>query len=77
MCLCFAGMCLGVTELLNIFRTGSEKLGKANSLKIFFGSVSTLGEYKPVSLSLRGSFSSLIVATSCGRYFSDYETEII
>jgi hypothetical protein len=53
-------MCLGVSSLrfvhevpkflLNIFRTGSEKLGKkAKSLKIFSRTVSATGEQRPVS----------------------------
>jgi hypothetical protein len=49
-------MCLGVYslrfvhEVPNIFRRGSEKLGKkAKSLKIFFSkTVSATGEQKPV-----------------------------
>jgi hypothetical protein len=50
-------MCLGVSskicswgsEILNIFRTGSENLGKkAKSLKIFSRTVSATGEQKPV-----------------------------
>jgi hypothetical protein len=70
-------ICSRGSEIPNIFRTGSEKLGqKAKSLKVFFSrTVSDTGEQKPVLESLRGPFSSLFEATSCDRYFSDYASE--
>jgi hypothetical protein len=70
-------ICSRGSEIPNIFRTGSEKLGKkAKSLKIFFSrTVSARGEQKPVLESIRGPFSSLFEATSCDRYFSDYASE--
>jgi hypothetical protein len=43
-------ICSRGSEILNIFRTGSEKLGKkAKSLKIFSRTVSATGEQNPVS----------------------------
>jgi hypothetical protein len=54
-------------EILNIFRTGSEKPQKlAKSLKIFS---SATGQQKTVLKSIRGSFSNSFEATSCVRYF--------
>jgi hypothetical protein len=50
---------------------GQKSVKTANSVKVFFRTVSARGEQKTVSLTLRGPFSSLFEATSCDRYFSD------
>jgi hypothetical protein len=73
-------MCLGVFSLTFVhkvpkFRIFSEQEVKS---KIFFSrTVSAAGEQKPVLETLRGPFSSLFEATSCGRYFSAYASESV
>jgi hypothetical protein len=51
------------------------KTKKLLVLKNFLQNHNCKDEQKTVLKSIRGPFSSLFEATSCGRYFSDYGSE--